>query len=332
MDASVVVPTHGGAHRLPELLEAMARQDFAGEWELVVVVDGVVDDTLQVLDVYRSRVPLRTVVHEVSLGVVEVLNDAFARSKGEVLIRCDDDLTPGHDFVRLHHAHHEARTDVGVIGPTRDVFPDTGYARVYGRRTTERSLTEAYARPREQRWIGWAANNSLHRDAWTCAGGFDPRFVYGEDSELGWRLAHECGVSIIVDPALQVDHRGPSTSAATKVPRAFVSGASRRLFYLAHPSERVAGPASLGFRDRFWGMSVSLLARTLRTKSAYERVGRFLDAILEITPGGLGRVLVALSVEAASRSGQLHGHDDLRLYRSQKDAELRNETRRLKRR
>ena len=236
--ASVVVPTHGGAHRLPELLGAMAVQDFDGEWELIVVVDGVVDDSVSVLEGYRDRVPLRTIVHDTGRGVVAVLNDAFAQARGEVLIRCDDDLSPRPDFVRRHVAHHVGSTRVGVIGPTRDVFPDTPYARAYGRPATERSLEAAYRRPEDQRWVGWAANNSVHREAWACAGGFSTRFVYGQDSELGWRLARDCGVRILVDPELQADHRGPSTSAGTRIPRAFVSGASKRLFYGEHPEAR----------------------------------------------------------------------------------------------
>ena len=38
--ASVVVPTHRGAHRLGALLAALEMQDLAEPWEVVVVVDG----------------------------------------------------------------------------------------------------------------------------------------------------------------------------------------------------------------------------------------------------------------------------------------------------
>jgi glycosyltransferase involved in cell wall biosynthesis len=329
LHASVVVPTHGGAHRLPALLLALAEQDFVGDWELVVVVDGVVDDTLDVLEAHRTSVPLRTVVHGTSRGVVSVLNDAFDSARGDVLIRCDDDLSPQPDFVRRHVAHHQDRVDVGVIGPTRDVFPETPYARAYGRKAAERALQAAYERPTEQRWVGWAANNSIHRQAWACAGGFDPRFVYGQDSELGWRLVHECGVQMVVDRALQVDHRGPSTSAATRIPRAFVSGASKRLFYAAHPTERATMAPARGAKARTWRAAVGMFATAVRSKSGFERVGRLLDRVLAFVPATIGGVLTALCVEAAGRSGMRNGTDDLTVYKSQKSAELSREIRRI---
>ncbi|HXH77210.1 glycosyltransferase family 2 protein [Nocardioides sp.] len=322
MQASVVVPTHRGAHRLPDLLDAMARQDFDGPWELIVVVDGVVDDSPAILESYRDHLPLRTIVHETSQGVVAVLNDAFSTATGDVLIRCDDDLTPGPSFVSRHVSHHAGRTDVGVIGPTRDVFPETPYARVYGRPATERSLSAAYARPEQDRWIGWAANNSIHRQAWTCSGGFDPRFVYGQDSELGWRLVHDCKVTLIVDRELQVDHRGPSTRAATRIPRAFVSGASKRLFYRVHPEPSRASSPRGGVKDRVWRAGVLGLSSTVTTKPGYERVGRVLDRLLDFGSGQLGARLTALCVEAAGASGLRHGVDDLTVYKAQKSAEL----------
>lgn len=325
MQASVVVPTHRGAHRLPDLLEAMTEQDFGGDWELLVVVDGVLDESQAVLDAYRDRLPIRTIVHEASRGVVAVLNDAFSRARGDVLIRCDDDLTPGPSFVSRHVAHHAGRTDVGVIGPTRDVFPDTPYARAYGRRATERSLAAAYARSEQDRWIGWAANNSIHREAWECSGGFDPRFVYGEDSELGWRLVHHCNVRLVVDRELQVDHRGPSTTAATRVPRAFVSGASKRLFYRVHPEQRPPTSRPRGAKDRVWRALVLGLTWLVTTKSGYERLGHWLDRLLEVRPGPVGARLTALCVEAAGAAGLRRGADELTVYASQKSAELARE-------
>ena len=199
--ASVIVPTHRGAHRLPVLLEALAGQVVEEPWEVVVVLDGVLDDSPRVLEQWRDRLDLHVVVHPEPLGLVDALNDGYAAARGRVLIRCDDDLTPASDMVRRHIAHHAVPGDLGVMGPTRDVFPDTPYASAYGRPATSRSLRAAYVRPPEERWVGWAAHNSVTRAVWARAGRFDPRFVYGQDSELGFRLAQE-GVHLVVDPEL----------------------------------------------------------------------------------------------------------------------------------
>ncbi len=326
VDVSVLVPTHGGAGRLPVLLDAFVAQDFTGSWELLVALDGVLDDTQDVLARYRDRLPLRALVNEQSRGVVATLNDAFGQARGTVLVRCDDDLTPRPDFLRRHHAWHEGRTDVGVVGPTRDVFPDTRYAAVYGVPANRRLLDAAYHREAGQRWVSWAANNSVHRETWALVGGFDPRFVYGQDSELGWRLA-AAGVEIVVDPALEVEHRGPSTTATGRVPRAFVAGASRRLFAEVHPGARTPDEMPRG-RARLYDAAVTAFAGSVRDVSGYERLGRLLDRALPRLPDGLAGRAVAFGVEAAGRSGRRHGDTDLSSYRTRKIAELAAERRR----
>lgn len=217
------------------------------------------------------------------------------------------------------------------MGPTRDVFPDSPYAIAYGRAATTRSLRAAYARPEDQRWIGWAAHNSVTRTAWDRVGGFDPRFVYGQDSELGFRLTR-AGVHLVVDPELELEHRGPALDVATRAPRAFVSGASRRLFESIHGRVHAAGEPVRGVRARVWQGAVRSISTVVRTREGYARAGRLVDRVLRIVPPRVGGRLVAVLVEAAGRSGRRHGSTDLGSYRGQKSAELMKESDREQRR
>lgn len=326
MDCSVVVPSHRGAHRLPILLDALAAQDYRGSWEVVVVLDGVLDDSNEVLELYKQKVPLRVVTHTTPQGVISAMNSGTEKARGRIVIRCDDDLTPAPDFVSRHMSHHAPGVRRAVVGPTRDVFPDTAYARVYGRPANERSLRAAYARSADKTWISWAANNSAPREDLIAVGGFDPRFVYGQDSELGYRL-YRRGLEIVVDPQLEIEHRGPSSTATTRVPRAFVSGASRRLFNQVHPGAHETPEGPRGARARVWQAAVVGLSSALRTPDAWRAAGARIDPLLERIPDAWGYRLVALFVESAGRAGQLHGSDDLSVYKKQKTAELARELR-----
>jgi GT2 family glycosyltransferase len=323
--ASVIVPSHRGAHRLPSLLDALTKQDTDEPWELVVVLDGVLDDSEQILDQWRDRITLRVIAHPQPRGVIHALNVGFAQARGRVLIRCDDDLSPAPDMVRRHLAHHTSGEEVGVMGATRDVFAETPYAVAYGRPAAARSLQAAYARPPADRWIGWAAHNSVTRDVWDTVGGFDPRFVYGQDSELGYRLAR-AGVRLLVDPALELEHRGPALDTATRAPRAFVSGASRRLFEAVHGRAHPPAAVGTGVRDHAWGLAVRSVATVVRSREGYARIGQLVDGALRVVPPPVGGRLVALVIESAGRSGSIHGRSDLSTYRGQKNAELRKET------
>lgn len=323
--ASVVVPTHQGAHRLPVLLDALAAQDVEQPWEAVVVVDGSTDDTRAVLDRYRDRLPLRVLDSPPPHGVVAALNAGYAAARGRVLIRCDDDLTPAADMVRRHLAHHAGRDDLGVIGLTRDVLPDTPYARVYGRVANAGLIERALARPADERWMHWAAHNSLTRATWDRAGGFDPRFLYGQDFELGLRL-RDAGVALVVDPDLELAHRGPSVVAATRAPRAYVSGASRRLTEAVHGDDLFPSAPPGGLKGRCWRALVAAVAGTVRRREGYARFGALVDRTLPRLSHDAGRRAVALLVEAAGRAGRRHGDLDLGTYQEQKASELAHET------
>lgn len=322
--ASVVVPTHRGAHRLPMLLEALSAQDHEGPWELIVVLDGVLDDTPALLDRWTDRLPLRVITLPTPDGAVAALNTGYAAATGDVVLRCDDDITPRPDWLRRHLAHHATGEDIGVVSATRDVFDDTPYARAYGRPANERALAAAYARAEDHTWISWAACNSVRRTSFERVGGFDPAFVYGQDSELGWRL-HATGTRIVVDPALEVLHRGPITTTTVRASRAWISGASVRAARRAHPDRPASAPAPARGLGRAWTGGVGALSGLFRSPRVAAAWGRRVDTLLPLIPQPVAARLVALVIEAAGRSGQRRGADDLRIYREQKRTELARE-------
>lgn len=306
---SVVVPSRGGATRLPILMDALAGQEIDQPWEVVVVLDGDIDNSADVLDSYAARLPLRVINRDTSTGVAAALAAGYAAARGAVVIRCDDDLTPRPDFVARHLAWHHGRPaeapPLGVIALTRDTFADSAYAEAYGRPANQRLLAAAYSRPAEQRWMHWAACNSVPRAAYDAVGGFDISMTFREDSELGYRLARS-GVEIVIDPALEIEHRGPILDVATRSARAFTSGASTRAFDQRHPGQ-ITPPNS---RRSLWNQLVSAQARRLGSRDDAARLGRRIDMLLPLTPRPLRGKLVAWAVEASAGAGRREGTVD----------------------
>jgi glycosyltransferase involved in cell wall biosynthesis len=293
---SVVVPSRGGAARLPVLFEALAKQDFADPWEVVVVLDGAVDESARVIDRYAEQIPVRCIELEHNMGRSAALNAGFAEATGDILVRCDDDLVPSASYLSLHATAHRAGP-VGAVGLYRNVYPDNSYARAYGRDWDVRFRQQAYSTRNEQRWRYWAGNVSVSRDTWASVGPYDTSFrSYGwEDVDWGYRL-HRLGIPVILEPGLETVHRIAATTTVTRSQRAFYAGAAKRQFEKKHdisPSD--SGPGT-------WNSIVRVTASRLNEQRV-SKVARVVDSLTPRLPPGAARKLIALSVESAATAG-----------------------------
>ena len=297
--ASVVVPSFRGAHRLPALLAALAAQDTRAIWEVVLVVDGDVDDSAVTAESCRGPLDLRVIVLPENRGRVTALNTGFEAARGRVLIRCDDDLEPASDYVSRHLAAHDGR-DVGAVGLYRNVLPETPYARVYGRAADADLRAAAYASAPDRWWRYWAGNVSVTREAFDEVGPYDTAYrAYGwEDVDWGYRLSRT-GREVVLDPALETTHRLVATTTVLRARRAFYSGAAREVFDARHgpqvlPAVTPGGP---------WGTLVRGTSRVL-TEGRLVAAGSVVDRAVPHLPSAVGRKAVALLVEAGHLAGR----------------------------
>ena len=299
--ASIIVPSYRGADRLPALFDALAAQDADGpSFETIVVIDGVDDGSVALVE-SESRFPVRHILFPENRGRVAALNTGFREARGDILIRCDDDLVVPRGYVRAHADAHAGTESVGAVGPTRDVHLDSSYARAYGEDAAERSLQHSLSRPSGERWKLWAASCSITRETWERIGPYDARYQgYGwEDVDYGYRI-HAAGLPIVVVGEALAEHRGPARSAQMRALKAYESGGARSTFQRLHPEAPVEQPSAGGGP---WGVAVGIAARGIRSPRTASRLGGFVDGVLLLTPLPIGRKLVALTVEGAGLAG-----------------------------
>ncbi len=129
--AAVIIPSRGGAGVLHYPLDALSAQTER-DFQVIVVLDGDIDQSEKVVDDYIARrtLNLTKIVFPENLGRVAALNAGHNAADADILIRCDDDLEPGPDYVANHLRLH--RDYDGVIGTLNNIFPKTAYSQVYG--------------------------------------------------------------------------------------------------------------------------------------------------------------------------------------------------------
>jgi glycosyltransferase involved in cell wall biosynthesis len=188
IEASVLIPSFNNKRHLLLCVEHFKRQSFpAGDFELVVVLDGSTDGSLEALE--RVQTPFRLrVIQQHNQGRAAALNRAAAAAEGRLLIVTDSDVLVNAEFVRCHVEAH-ARADV-VIGPiplsdrSPKSFLTEGVRRWAERheknmrgRTGGYSCSEIYG-----------ANLSINKEHFEALGGYRVGLRRTEDFQLGKKI------------------------------------------------------------------------------------------------------------------------------------------------
>lgn len=180
---SVVIPVRNASATLGAQLDALARQDHRGPWEVVIVDNGSTDDTAAVAAGWADRLPGLRVVSAVDrAGPAYARNVGAAEAKGELLVYCDGDDVASPGWLAAMVA---AARDADVVGGRLDdTILNTAVTRSW------RPAPPTDAAPPVQRFLPAAAsaNLAIRKEVLEDLGGWREDYVAGyEDVELCWR-------------------------------------------------------------------------------------------------------------------------------------------------
>lgn len=190
---SVIIPTYQRRDVVVESVRALARQDFDGAFEVIVVVDGSTDGTSSSLRALRLPFPLK-VLEQTNQGASRARNRGADAAGGEILLFLDDDMESHPRLLAEHDRSHRAGADV-VLGQM-PLHPDsppsvlTPGVREWAERRTRRLSALGAALTLHDLLTG---QMSVRREAYQKVGGFDTHFTrngtFGnEDVDFGYRL------------------------------------------------------------------------------------------------------------------------------------------------
>lgn len=186
MELSVILPSHNGEETIGAQLEALAQQQWPGEWELVFVDNRSTDGTRALVESYRDRLPrLRVVSADERNGISYALNCGIEASRGTSIVICndDDEVAPGWlaamgDALRDHEAvagslEHERLNEAWMIDvrgrPQSEALPEWGLLPYLP--------------------FAFGATIGVRRSLHDAIGGFDEELAFAaEDMDYSWRL------------------------------------------------------------------------------------------------------------------------------------------------
>lgn len=185
MKLSVIIPCYNSSDTIGDQLEALAEQDYQGDWEVIFSDNGSTDRSIEIVEKYRNRLPgLRIVDSSDKKGAGHARNMGAKAATGEVFLFCDADDVVGagwlramdralaqHDFVA--GAFEGKKLNPGPESRNRPV-PQT------------RSLQE-YDYPTFLPHAG-GGNLGVHRHVHERVGGFDESMPRLQDTDYCWRV------------------------------------------------------------------------------------------------------------------------------------------------
>jgi hypothetical protein len=192
---SVVIPTFNRAALLQQALQSLAEQTIpVGDYEVVVVDDGSTDETSRVCEELSRRMHLSYHLQEHG-GISVAKNAGIAIATAPIVLCFDDDdvadPTLLAEHLRTHREHPE--DEVAVLGftdwhhslvrtPLMEWVTDIGQVLFAYQDIVDGSrLPFTYF---------WGGRTSCKTSMIMRHGGFDERFRFLEDIELGFRLSH----------------------------------------------------------------------------------------------------------------------------------------------
>lgn len=267
---SVLVPTLARPFQLTALLESLARQLRAPDFEIVVVDNDPKGSARPVADRFTERLPLFYVL-EPRRGLAFARNRLVAESRGTFLAFIDDDERAGPDWLTALHAAAMAYGADAVFGARRYRFPAEVPAWIQGCRIFRHpELESGAALP----WSFANTGNALVRRS--ALPDQDRPFRHdfnetgGEDTDLFRRMAL-AGAKFAAAPAALVEEDRPAARATLRwiLRRAFRNGNNQAAITLEDAAVRRRSLAAASLR--------LLLAEAARTAVSLQHPAAMID-------------------------------------------------------
>jgi hypothetical protein len=116
---TVVIPVRNGAATIVQQLEALRRQTYRGEWEIVVADNGSTDETVARCEAFSLLLPIRVVDASGRAGSSYARNVGAAQARGDLLLFCDADDVVDDGWME---ALVRAAADYDFVGGVQEEF------------------------------------------------------------------------------------------------------------------------------------------------------------------------------------------------------------------
>jgi glycosyltransferase involved in cell wall biosynthesis len=204
--ASVIVPTYNRARHLDRCLPTLLAQRVSAAYEIVVVDDGSVDDTAQVVTRWSARSNgLLRYIPIVHGGLNKARNTGLQAARGELACLLDDDVRAPEQWLAAVLDAASRHPDAAAIGGPIHLVFDGRAPRTCGREPwseTNQDLGPDECRPESL----YGSNLTITQTGRRLGGSFDESIPSSGDEEEYLARIRTSGGYLLYVPSAGVDH------------------------------------------------------------------------------------------------------------------------------
>jgi glycosyltransferase involved in cell wall biosynthesis len=203
MKLSVIIPYYNAAATVGLQLEALASQEWSEPWEIVLADNGSKDNSREVIESYRDRLPnIRIVDASQKPGAAFARNQGIKAALGEGMALCDADDEVGEGWVAAMGEALSRHDFVACRMETIKLNPRWMWGH-----EQEKGLQTIWYPP----WLPHAGAGTMGftRAMFDAVGGFDDSLLHLEDTEFSFRAQMRgFPLHFVPDAVLHVRRRG----------------------------------------------------------------------------------------------------------------------------
>ncbi|MDL1959630.1 MAG: glycosyltransferase [Deltaproteobacteria bacterium] len=239
-EVSVIIPAYNHVHYVRQAIESITNQTFS-HWELIIIDDGSVDGTENIVDKYSDQLNIQ-VLHQENQGLSSSLNRGLDLAQGRYFgfLPSDDLFYPKKLDIQVRWL--EAKPDIAALAGHQTLIDHDGQLltdhHVQNWFDVSPKGTGDFLLSLLERNFISAPSVLLRTEILRDLGGFDPDCIFMQDYDLWFRLLKNYEMKVLPEPVIYYRwHGGNLTYKATPATEAERARVLRKAAELLEPEE-----------------------------------------------------------------------------------------------
>ncbi len=206
---SIIVPVLNAERYIDLCIKSLINQNYPkGRYEIIIVDNGSVDDTVNILNRYYEYCRNIKILYESNKGSYSARNTGIKNSKGDIIAFTDSDCIVSENWIRELSKGFISDNIGCVVGAVHSYQDNTHQSDTLVEKFSKNKDIMSQERTLNSNFLpyGETANVAFRKNVLYHIGYFDEIFKSGGDADIAWRMQLQTTYKLVYCPESIVEH------------------------------------------------------------------------------------------------------------------------------